>query len=136
MAYIERSRLTNTAAHVDFPVAAATTIDKGQAVATDVNGNVIVAAAAATNLFSGFAYSSADNSAGSAGDLNVTIENSGYMELSVTGVTGAADRGSVVYCNGADSFDLTNGGDYLTVGKVYKHITGTTVLVKFVDVSV
>lgn len=111
----------------ELPVVASDIIYEGAAIG-DSSGNA--RPLVATDVFQGFAARKADNSSGSAGDVRVKVRQKGFIQLSVTGVTGVADEGSTVYASDDDTFTLTSTGNS-SIGKVARFISGTTVLVYF-----
>lgn len=80
--------------------------------------------------FAGFAVAQADNSVGSAGDVNVDVYQRGVAKLSVTGVDGINDVGTEVYASDDDTFTTTASGGS-AVGKITRWISGATCLVYF-----
>lgn len=80
-------------------------------------------------LFVGFADETVDNSAGQSGDLNVNVKTSGYVKLSVTGVTAVTDIGSPVYATADGTFTLTSSGT--RIGTIFRWISGTNAIVAF-----
>jgi len=112
----------------EIPVIAADIIYEGAAVGDNASGYARPLVAA--DPFLGFAEAKADNSAGAAGDINVRVIERGKIEVSVTGVTGVGDVGSLVYMSDDDTFTLTSTSNSL-VGKVVRYVSGTTVVVAF-----
>ncbi len=111
-----------------FPVIASDIIYEGAAVGD--NGSGLARPLAAADPFMGFAEAKADNSAGAASAINVRVLERGKIELAVTGVTGAGDVGSSVYASDDDTFTLTSTSNTL-IGKVARHVSGTTCVVTF-----
>lgn len=87
------------------PVQASTTIYQGGALTRDAGGEVGPASGAET--FAGFAADDADNSSGSAGDINVKVYDRGLVLLTITGLDDNDDIGDVVYATADDTFTLT-----------------------------
>jgi len=90
------------------------------------------------DVFLGFAYRKADNSAGSAGDVNVKIRNRGVVQLDVTGVADTDDVGETVYATDDDTFTLTASGG-TAIGKILQYLgtpETTTCLVYFESATV
>ncbi len=84
----------------------------------------------AGDVFQGFADRECDNSAGSAGDLNVKVRRSGYVELAVTGASAVTDAGSPVYASADGTFTLTASTNSY-IGIVEKWVSSTTCIVRF-----
>ena len=84
----------------------------------------------AADVFLGFAALKADNSAGSAGAINVRVQQRGTVELSVVGVSAVTDYGDTVYASDDDTFTLTSTSN-TAIGKIVRWISGTTCIVRF-----
>lgn len=80
--------------------------------------------------FAGFAEAKADNSGGSAGDINVRVRHEGRVVLTVTGVDGHDDLGKDVYASDDNTFTLTASTN-TRIGHVHRHISGTSCVVEF-----
>jgi len=95
--------------HVDpfnhHPVAASTKIPEGVAVGEDSSGNARNLVAADT--FLGFAEKEADNSSGSAGDIDVKVRRRGRVVLAV-GSAVATDVGANIYASDNNTFTKTS----------------------------
>lgn len=115
-----------------LPVVATDIIYEGAAVGD--NGSGYSRPLVAADPFQGFALRKADNSAGAAGAKRVETLQKGKIVLPVTGVTGVGDEGSTVYASDDNTFTLTSSGNS-AIGKVARHISGTSVLVYFEAVS-
>jgi predicted RecA/RadA family phage recombinase len=111
----------------ELPVAASTTIYEGAAVGD--NGSGYARGLVAGDPFRGFAESQADNSAGSAGDIDVRLITEGKIKLTITGV-GLDDVGQEIYASADGTFTLTAGSNTL-IGFVYRYVTTNTAIVKF-----
>lgn len=113
----------------DYPVIAADIIFEGAAVGEDGAGysRPLVAG----DAFQGFALRKVDNSAGGAGDENVTVKTRGRISLPVTGATAitANDR-PAVYASDDDTFTLTATGNSL-IGYVSRWVSGGVCVVEF-----
>ncbi len=116
----------------DLPVIASDVIYEGAAVGE--NGSGYFRPLVAGDNFAGFATRKADNSLGSAGDINVNVKPKGRIELDVTGVTAVTDEGSTVYASDDDTFTLSSTNNS-AIGKIIRWISGTKCLVKFEAVS-
>lgn len=114
----------------DHPVAASTAIYQGngvgQASATSVAKNLNDTDAA----FLGFAERRADNSAGAAADIDVTVRSKGIIKLSVSGVTTTTAPGTLVYAHDGDTFDLTSTSG-ISIGRVHRVLAAGSALVAF-----
>jgi hypothetical protein len=80
--------------------------------------------------FLGFATQQADNSTGSASDINVKVRQKGTVKLKVTGASGVTDLGDEVYAADDNDFTLTASGA-TQIGKVVRWISSTTCMVYF-----
>lgn len=100
----------------------------GSACTIDASGDV--GPALTSESFVGFATQQIDNSAGSAGAVEVQIRQRGVVKLTVAGVTGDSDVGSAVYLTDDNTFTLTASGA-LQIGKVVRHVSSTTCFVYF-----
>ena len=111
-----------------FPVGAAKTIYKGALIMLK-SGYAEGAATGAGSYYAGVALHSADNSAGSAGDINVECDHEEVLKLD--GFTGLAqtDIGKTVYATDDQTVTLTQGNN-IPVGKIVEYINSTTAMVK------
>jgi hypothetical protein len=76
----------------------------------------------------GIPLSEVDNSAGSAGDLNVEVWAEGDFELTLTG--GAqAEVGSIVYGDDNYACVVTIGSTSVPIGRIVKHVSSTKAIV-------
>ena len=112
----------------ELPVAASTTIYEGAAVGDNASG--YARGLVAGDPFRGIAESQADNSAGSAGDINVRCITDGLVYLAVTSVA-ITDVGANVYASADGTFLLTAGSNSL-IGKVYRYVSSGYAIVKLV----
>lgn len=112
----------------ELPVVASDIIYEGSAVGDNASGYARPLVAA--DPFLGMAERKADNSAGAAGDKNVRVIERGKVVVSVTGVTGVGDVGTLVYASDENTFTLTLTGNTL-IGKIVRFISGTQVVVAF-----
>lgn len=112
----------------EIPVVATDIIYEGAAVGDNASGYARPLVAA--DPFLGFAMRKADNSAGSAGDINVQVKERGKIQLTVVGVTGVGDVGETVYASDDNTFTLTSSGN-TAIGKVARHVSSTTCIVAF-----
>lgn len=79
--------------------------------------------------FAGFAEAKADNSSGSAADINVRTVESGKVELTVSGVT-ITDKGQPVYATDDDTFQMSPVGGVF-VGFVHRFVSSGVAVVAF-----
>lgn len=99
------------------PVQASTTIYQGGALSRDSGGEV--GPLAASETFVGFSADGADNSSGSAGDINAKVWAKGIALLTITGLDDNDDIGDTVYATADDTFTLTASGG-VSIGKVFE----------------
>lgn len=128
---VEESRPFESHGHPffnDLPVIASDKIFEGSAVGENGSGNMRPLVAG--DPFMGFASKSADNSSGSAGDVDVHVRQYGAVQLTVTGVSAVTDIGKPVYASDDNAFTLTAGVNSL-IGSVMRWVTSTTAIVSF-----
>jgi hypothetical protein len=112
----------------ELPVIASDIIYEGAAVGI-VAGTGHARPLAAGDKFGGFAESKADNSSGSAADINVRTVSQGEIELSVTGAV-ITDVGQPVYATDDDTFAFSPvGGSF--IGFVKRFVSAGVVVVEF-----
>lgn len=99
-----------------LPVQASSTVYSGSALTIDTGGEVGPAATGEVN-FAGFAVAGADNSSGSAGDINCRVLTEGEVLLTVAGVDDNDDIGDVCYASDDGTFTLTAGSNK-AIGRV------------------
>ena len=116
----------------DIPVKGATTIFEGSIV-EDEGGAGYAAPynGTGTTGFLGIAHRGVDNSSGSDGDVNVRLVSQGGIKMVVTGATGVTDVGVAVYADADDNTLTLTSTDNLPIGKVHRHVSGTTCMVFF-----
>lgn len=117
----------------DLPVIASDIIYEGAYVGE--NGSGYFRPLQGGDPFAGIATRKADNSSGSAGDINVPVRQRGRIQAAVTGVTAVTDEGSAVYATDDDTLTLTASGGS-AVGKIVRWISGTTCIIEFEAASV
>jgi len=117
-----------------LPVQASSTIYAGSAVTIDTGGEVGPLATGEAG-FVGFAVSKADNSSGSAGDINADIMTEGEIVLTVTGLDDNNDLGDEVYATDDNTFTLTASGA-IAIGRVSQivSLSAGTCRVKFTSI--
>lgn len=112
----------------EIPVIAADIIYEGAAVGV-VKSSGHARPLNASSKFVGFAEAQADNSAGSAADINVRVVAKGVVKLSVSGAV-ITDINQPVYATDDDTFVfLPTGGVY--IGRVIRFVSSGVVEVKF-----
>lgn len=111
-----------------LPVVAADIIYEGAAVGE--NGAGYFRPLEAGDAFAGFALEQADNSSGAAGDRKVRLRQRGVIVLPITGAAAVTDEGSTVYASDDDTLTLTASTN-TAIGKVLRHISGTTCAIYF-----
>lgn len=116
-------------AYCDVPVIASDIIYEG-AMVGESSSTGTARPLQAGDVFRGFAVRRADNSAGSASDINVRIRQRGVVRIPVTGVSGAADLGATVYASDDDTATLSSTNNS-AIGKIVRWESGTTCLVYF-----
>jgi len=112
----------------DLPVVASDIIYEGAAVGE--NGSGYSRPLVAGDRFQGFCTEKADNSAGSAGAIDVRMKSKGRIKVAVTGVTGVADEGKKVYASDDDTFTLTATSNS-EIGSIFRWVSSTTCIVAF-----
>ncbi len=95
----------------EYPVIASDIIYEGAAVGE--NGAGYARPLQAGDPFLGFATETADNSAGSAGDIRVTVKSRGRVKLAISGLAITANDRPAVYASDDDTFTLTEGSNSL-----------------------
>ena len=115
----------------DLPVLASEVIYQGSFVGESSSTGYVRAFNDGDN-FMGIAIAKADNTASGAanGDQLVRVQTDGEVELTVTGASVAA-LGETVYATTDNDFSLTDSGSDTPIGKVSRHVSGTTVMVRF-----
>jgi len=103
----------------ELPVVASDIIYEGAAVGDDSNG--YARPLEAGDPFRGFADRKADNSSGSAGDVNVKVRPRGLVKLAISSLA-IDDVGKVVYASDDDTFTLTQGSN-TRIGYVHRWIS-------------
>ncbi len=112
----------------DYPVIAADIIYEGAAVGE--NGSGYSRPLAAGDAFQGFAQRKVDNSAGSAGDKNVTVLTRGRVKLTISGLAITANDRPAVYASDDDTFTLTATSNSL-IGYVSRWVSTGVGIVEF-----
>lgn len=109
-----------------YPVGAAEHVYRDALVGIDPAG--YLKAFVPGDLFVGIAYAEADNSSGSAGDLNCKVWVVTDFEFTLTGVA-LTDAGKPVYATADDAIALTGHPDAF-VGRVVHYLAANTALVR------
>lgn len=115
----------------EFPVIASDIIYEGAAVGDNASG--YARPLAAGDHFLGFAERKADNSAGSAGDINVRVLRRGLVKLPITSLA-ITDVGKDVYASDDDTFTLTKSTS-TRIGYVYRWLSTGYGIIAFDSVS-
>lgn len=112
----------------ELPVIADDIIYAGAAVGD--NGSGYARPLQAGDPFVGFAEDRADNAGGAAGNKTVRLKTCGLVEVPVTGVTGVAQRGDLVYASDDDTYTLTAMSNSL-IGTVHRVVSTGVAVVAF-----
>lgn len=112
----------------EYPVIATDIIYQGAAVGENASGysRPLVAG----DVFQGFASAKADNSAGAAGDLRVTVEQKGFVTLPIASIAVTANDRPAVYASDDDTFTLTATSNSL-IGYVSRWVSTGIAVVEF-----
>lgn len=111
-----------------YPVIASDIIFEGSAVGENASGYARPLAAA--DPFLGFAQRKADNSAGSAGDITVTVRTRGKVQLPIASIAITANDRPAVYASDDDTFTLTATSNSL-IGYVSRWVETGVAIVEF-----
>lgn len=111
-----------------YPVRASSIIYKGSAVGEDGAGNA--RALVAGDKFLGFAEEAADNSAGAAGAIRVTVRRRGAVSLSVAAAALADNDGVAVYASDDGTFTKTATGNSF-IGYVRRYEASGVAVVQY-----
>ena len=111
-----------------YPVVATDVIYEGAAVGEDGSGysRPLVAG----DAFQGFAIEQADNSDGSAGDIDVTVRTKGKIQLPIAAIGITANDRAAVYASDDDTFTLTAASNSL-IGYVSRWVSTGYAIVEF-----
>lgn len=112
----------------EYPVIAADIIYEGAAVGE--NGSGYARPLVALDKFLGFALETADNAAGSAGDIRVQVRTKGVAQLPISGIDITANDRPAVYASDDDTFTLTSTGNTL-IGYVRRWVSTGIAMVEF-----
>lgn len=112
----------------DYPVVASDIIFEGSAVGE--NGSGYARPLVAADPFLGFAQRGVDNSAGSAGDKNVTVLTRGKVQLPIASIGITANDRPAVYASDDDTFTLTATSNSL-IGYVSRWVETGVAIVEF-----
>lgn len=111
----------------DLPMIATDTIFQGAAVGDNASG--FMRPLVAGDPFRGFCEAQATGGVAD-GDVEVRVAQKGTIELVVATVVDEDDVGETVYAIDDDSFTLVAGAN-TPIGKVARHVSGTTAFVYF-----
>lgn len=112
----------------DYPVVATDIIYEGSAVGENASG--YARPLVATDPFLGFAQRKADNAAGAAGAVNVTVRTRGKVQLAISGIAITANDRPAVYASDDDTFTLTATSNTL-IGYVSRWVETGVAIVEF-----
>lgn len=112
----------------EYPVIADDTIFEGAAVGENASGysRPLVAA----DPFQGFAERKADNTGGSAGDVNVRVKTRGKVQLAIASIAITANDRPAVYASDDGTFTLTATSNSL-IGYVSRWVSTGIAIVEF-----
>lgn len=110
-----------------LPVIASDIIFKGAAVG--YNGSGYVRPLVAGDIFAGFAQAKADNSTGSAGDIDASVQPEGFVELPISGLA-ITDEKVAIYASDDNTFTKTATGNSY-IGTVHRFVSSGVGVVKF-----
>lgn len=127
MTALSADRKTNyrEGVEMEHPVAAAVTIYAGSLVCLDASGYATPGADAAGVKFLGVAQESADNSSGSAGDVNVRVRRKGVFYLAASGMA-LTDVGTAAYV-ADDQTVAKSTSNSVACGKIVQWVSATEV---------
>jgi hypothetical protein len=114
--------------HEDYPVIASDIIYEGAAVGE--NGSGYARPLVAGDAFLGFALRKADNSAGAAGTVKVTVRTKGRVQLPISAIAITANDRPAVYASDDNAFTLTAGSNSL-IGYVSRWVETGVAIVEF-----
>lgn len=112
----------------EYPVIASDIIYEGAAVGENASG--YARPLQAGDVFLGFATETADNSAGSAGDIRVQVRCRGRVTLPISALAITANDRPAVYASDDDTFTLTAGSNSL-IGYVSRWVATGSGVVEF-----
>lgn len=112
----------------EYPVIAADIIYEGAAVGE--NGSGYARPLVAADPFLGFNIETADNAAGSAGDIRVKVKTRGRIVLPISGLAITANDRPPVYASDDDTFTLTSSGN-TRIGHVSRWVSTGIAVVEF-----
>lgn len=118
-----------------YPVAASTHIYQGTLVFLTAAGYADDDTATGVNGFVGVAIAEADNSSGSAGDINVEVLAEGDFNLVGSGFA-QADVGSIVYAEDNYTIGVAIDSASVPIGKVVGYVSSTVLTVEIESVGV
>lgn len=104
---------------------------KGSLVANNASGYAAKAADTASFTLAGVAYETIDNSAGSAGDLNIRVWRQGVFEFNFSGTATQANVGTAVFAVDDNTVALaaTTTNDVM-VGRIVQFVSASKVRVE------
>jgi hypothetical protein len=111
-----------------FPVVASDIIYEGAAVGEDGNG--YARPLVAGDPFLGFCQKKADNSGGSAGDINVQVITDGFVQLAISGLAITDNDQPLIYASDDNTFTKTSTSN-TPIGNVSRYISSGVGMVRF-----
>ena len=111
-----------------YPVAASTRIDQGTLVFVNAAGNADDDTATGVNAFAGIAIAEANNTDGSAGDIEVEVYTEGDFELVGTSLA-LTDNGMPIYADDNYALVLSLGATSVRIGTVVRTVSSTKAIV-------
>ena len=109
-----------------YPVAASTTIQKGQMVCGNANGWAVPAANTVNySVVLGVAYETVDNSAGGNGDKSVRLQSDRHFLFDATSITQAM-VGTTMYVVNNGTFDNSAGANAIHAGVLSEFVSTTS----------
>lgn len=114
-----------------IPVIASDIIYKGAAVGCSASASGHARPFADGDKFMGFAIARADNSSGSAADIDVEVHQEGVVQLTVVDTDSWDDYGKAVYATDDDTFSITDSGSDTQIGVIRGWVSSTTCWVHF-----
>lgn len=113
-----------------FPVAASTRIYQGTLVFLTAAGFADDDTATGVNGFCGIAVNEADNTSGSAGDIQVEVYTEGDFVLTGAGTYTQANVGDVVYGDDNYVINVAIGSTSVPIGRAVGFVSGTKLIVE------
>jgi hypothetical protein len=113
--------------YTDLPLDASAKVYEGSYLGENASTG-LARALVSGDAFMGIAAAGADNTGGAAGDVVVRARQKGLVKLTVATVAGPADYAATVNATDDGTTTLAAGS---AIGKVARHVSGTTAMVNF-----